>query len=89
MALGAQPRLVIWLVMREVLLLLAIGLAIGLPSAIGLGRLVSAQIYGIKAYDPGIVAIAMTVLIVVSTLAGLIPARRASRIQPVLALRYD
>jgi hypothetical protein len=49
MALGAQPGSVIWLVMREVLVPLAIGLAAGVPAAIGLGRLVAAQLHGIKA----------------------------------------
>ncbi len=52
LALGAQPGVVIWLVMREVLLLLAIGLAVGIPAAMALGRYVSAQLYGIQAHDP-------------------------------------
>jgi predicted permease len=89
MALGARPGSVIWLVMKEVLVLLGIGLAIGLPSAIGLGRFVAAQLYGIKAGDPWIAAITMLFLIAVSSAAGLIPAHRASRIDPILALRYE
>jgi predicted permease len=89
MALGAKAGSVIWLVMREVLLLLGIGLAIGIPSALGLGRLVSAQLYGIKATDPWIAGTSMIVLIAVTAFAGLIPARRASRIDPILALRYE
>ncbi|MCP5110585.1 MAG: FtsX-like permease family protein, partial [bacterium] len=89
MALGAQPGSVIWLVMREVLLLVAIGLAIGVPSAFGLGRFVSSQLYGIEGSDPWIAAIAMVVLIAVSSAAGFIPAQRASRINPILALRYE
>ena len=52
LALGAQPGLVIWLVMREVLLLLAIGLAVGIPAAMALGRYVSTQLYGIQPHDP-------------------------------------
>ena len=89
LALGAQPGSVIWLVMREVLLLLAIGLAVGIPAAIGAGRYISAQLYGIEGSDP-FVAIATTVLLmVVSTAAGLIPAHRASRIDPILALRHE
>ena len=59
LALGAQPGYVIWLVMREVLLLLAIGLAVGIPAAMLLGRYVSSQLYGIEAHDPTI-AIATT-----------------------------
>jgi len=89
LALGAQPSLVIWLVMREVLLLLALGLAVGLPSALALGRFVSTQLYGIQPHDPLIATWTMVLLTVVSAAAGLIPARRASRIDPILALRYE
>ena len=89
LALGAQPGLVIWLVMREVLLLLAIGLAVGIPAAMLLGRYVSSQLYGIQAGDP-VIAVSTTVLIaLVSVAAGLIPAHRASRIDPILALRTE
>ena len=85
LALGAQPGLVIWMVMREVLLLLSIGLAIGIPSAMALARFVAAQLYGIEARDPWMAGSTMALLIVVSTIAGLIPAYRASRIDPILA----
>jgi len=89
MALGAQPGNVIWLVMREVLILLSIGLAVGIPSAFALGRLVSTQLYGIQPHDPGIAIATMLLLALVSGAAGLIPAHRASRIDPILALRYE
>ncbi|HEY3741836.1 MAG TPA: ABC transporter permease [Bryobacteraceae bacterium] len=89
MALGAKPRSVIWLVMREVLILLTIGLLVGVPSAIALGQLVATQLYGIKATDPMIALTTIAILAAVATLAGLIPARRASRIDPILALRYE
>ncbi|MGH9385319.1 MAG: ABC transporter permease [Vicinamibacterales bacterium] len=89
LALGADPGSLIWMVMREVLILLAIGLAIGIPSAIGLGRFVSGQLYGIQANDPVIAVSTIALLTVVSAAAGLIPARRASRIDPILALRYE
>ena len=89
MALGARPGSVIWLVMKEVLLLLVIGLVIGIPTALGLGRFVSSQLYGIEGSDPWIAGSAMILLIAVSSLAGLIPAQRASRIDPILALRYE
>jgi ABC-type antimicrobial peptide transport system permease subunit len=89
LALGAQPGLVIWLVMREVLLLLAIGLAIGIPAAMALGQFVSSQLYGIKSHDPWIAGSTMAVLTIVSAAAGLIPAHRASRIDPILALRHE
>jgi predicted permease len=89
LALGAEPGGVIWMVMREVLILLAIGLAVGIPAAIGLGRFVSKQLYGIQPNDPWIAISTVALLTVVSALAGLIPARRASRIDPILALRYE
>jgi predicted permease len=89
MALGAQPGGVIWLVMREVLLLLAIGLAVGIPAAMASGRFVSTQLYGIEPYDPWIAGATTLLLTIVSAAAGLIPAQRASRIDPILALRYE
>jgi len=89
LALGAQAASVIWMVMREVLLLLAIGLAIGVPAALVLGRYVSATLYGIRANDPLIASSTMVLLAAVSAAAGLIPAHRASRIDPILALRYE
>ena len=89
LALGAQPGSVIWLVMREVLLLLGIGLAIGIPAAIAAGRYISAQLYGIQPNDPFIAVSTTVLLAVVSAAAGLIPARRASRIDPILALRTE
>ena len=89
LALGAQPGLVIWLVMREVLVLLAIGLAIGIPAAMLLGRYVSSQLYGIQAHDPVIAGATTVLLTLVSAAAGFIPAHRASCIDPILALRHE
>jgi len=89
LALGAEPAGVLWIVMREVLILLTIGLAIGVPAAIGLGRYVSSQLYGIQPNDPWMAIGTVLLLAVVSALAGLIPATRASRIDPILALRYE
>jgi len=89
LALGAAPGGVLWLVMREVVLLLAIGLLIGVPAAIGAGRFVSNQLYGVQPNDPWMAAGTIAVLAAVSAAAGLIPARRASRIDPILALRYE
>jgi predicted permease len=88
-ALGAHSVSVVWIVMKEVLLLLSIGLAIGIPSALLLGRFVSSQLYGIEGNDPWTAATALVLMILVSSAAGLIPARRASRINPILALRYE
>jgi predicted permease len=89
LALGAQPGSVLWIVMREVLLLLAIGLAVGIPASMALGRYVSQQLYGIQPHDPLVAASTMVLLTLVSAAAGLIPAHRASRIDPILALRTE
>jgi predicted permease len=89
LALGADRGGVLWLVMREVLVLLTIGLAIGIPAAVGLGRYVSSQLYGIEPNDPWIAGSTVVLLALVSAAAGLIPAHRASRIDPILALRYE
>jgi predicted permease len=89
LALGAVPGNVVWLVMKEVVVLLLIGLAIGVPAALGLGQYVSSQLYGIEPSDPWIAGATVALLAGVSTAAGMIPARRASRIDPILALRYE
>ena len=89
LALGAQPSFVVWMVMREVLLLLAIGLAIGIPAAMGLGGYVANQLYGIKGHDPVIAVWTVVLLSVISAAAGFIPATRASQIDPILALRTE
>jgi predicted permease len=89
MALGAARTNVVWIVMREVLMLLGVGLAVGIPAAVALGSLVSTQLYGIQARDPWIAAASVVLLATVGAVAGMIPATRASRIDPILALRYE
>jgi ABC-type antimicrobial peptide transport system permease subunit len=75
--------------MREVLILLAIGLVIGLPAAMWLGNLIASQLYGIQPRDPLMAGGTVALLTIVSVAAGLVPAYRASRIDPILALRYE
>ena len=89
MALGAVQGAVVWLVMREVLVLVGTGVAIGLAAAWGLNRVVGSVLYGVSATDPLTIAAAAAVLVVVALLAGYVPARRATRVNPVLALRYE
>ena len=89
LALGAQPSAVTGLVMKEVLTLLAIGLLAGVPIALGLARYVSSQLYCVQAHDPAIAIATVALLSLVSAAAGFIPARRASQIDPLLALRYE
>lgn len=88
-ALGATRGAVIWLVMREVLTLVALGLLIGIPAAFLVSKYVASQLYGVQAADLGIGLATTTVLLAVTGLAGLLPALRASRIDPILALRYE
>ena len=89
MAPGAVPANVIWLVMREVVVLVGSGLGLGLVASWGLSRYVSSQLYGITGGDPLTMAGACVLLASVAALAGYIPARRATRVNPVLALRYE
>jgi predicted permease len=88
-ALGAQRTTILWTVMREVLILLAIGLSVGIPSALGLGTFASAQLYGIQGHDPSVAVGTTLLLMIVAAVAGWIPAHRASRVDPMLALRYE
>ena len=88
-ALGAERVTVVWLVLREVALLTIVGIGLGVPSALGLSRLVRSQLFGIEPTDPVTITIAATALTLVALLAGYIPARRAARVQPVLALKYE
>jgi predicted permease len=89
MALGAPQGLVLWMVMRETILLVGSGLAIGIPAALLVSRYVSTQLYGVKPTDLGAAAAALVILAAVAAGAGFIPARRASTIDPILALRYE
>jgi predicted permease len=88
-ALGAPSPNVLWLVMREVLVMVGLGVAIALPAAWGLARLVQSQLYGIAPSDPMSMAAATFSIVLVAALAGYIPALRATRIDPIRALRYE
>ena len=89
MALGANRGNVVSLVMSRALLLVAVGLAIGIPVALLGGRLMRSQLFGVRTYDPLTLAGAVFVLAAFASLAGFIPARRAASIEPMNALRQE
>jgi predicted permease len=88
-ALGAAAKDISWLVTREVILLVGMGVASAVPVLWGLTRLVESQLYGVTPLDPPTIALAIGLLAGVAALAGLLPARRAARIDPLVALRYE
>jgi ABC-type antimicrobial peptide transport system permease subunit len=89
MAFGALRDDVIWMVMREVLILIGAGIAIGMLLALALSGLVRSQLYGLEPHDPLILIASTSVLTLVACLAGFFPALRASRIDPMNALRHE
>jgi predicted permease len=89
MALGAGRGRVLWLVVRDSLLMVALGLAAGVPAAYALTGLVKKTLFGVKPTDPLSFAAACGAMIVVAALAASLPARRAAKVDPVVALRYE
>ena len=89
MAMGAERVSVLTLVLRSALRQVAWGMAIGIPVALAGGRALAGQLYGVRNYDPVIVGLAATVLVACALLAAAVPARRASGVDPLVALRYE
>jgi predicted permease len=87
MALGADRTRVIKLVLRGAFSQMGIGLAIGIPAAVGAGKLMNDQLFGVKPWDPVMIALAALVLGLAALLASVIPARRAASVEPTVALR--
>jgi len=89
MALGARGNNIVWMILREVLSLVVVGLLIGVPIAVFASRFVKSQLFGLGGSDPITLVGAALTLTVVALLAGFLPARRASRVNPLIALRYE
>lgn len=89
MALGAMRADVLRMVLGEVLLLVLVGIAIALPIAFACNKLISGMLFGVSATDPGIVLTSCSILLAVAAFAGFLPARRAARVDPMVALRYE
>jgi predicted permease len=89
MALGAQSNGVLWLVLKESLTLLGIGIVLGVPAALAATRLLQSQLFGIGSSDPLTVLAAVLIVAGTTVIAGYFPARRATKIDPMVALRYE
>jgi ABC-type antimicrobial peptide transport system permease subunit len=88
-SLGASRWAVLWMVLRDCVTTAAVGVAAGLPLCWWLSRLVAGLLFGVTPHDPAIMVAAAAALICVATFAGCWPARRASRVDPMVALRYE
>jgi predicted permease len=88
-ALGAPRRTVLWLIVRQVAVVTAIGLALGVPLAIAAARAAASLLYGVKPIDPVSLAVATVLMAIVAGLAAYLPARRAARLEPLAALRVE
>ncbi len=89
MALGAARTDVLWLFLRETLALVAVGVVIGTPIALACAKLIKSLLFGLTPADPASLAIALLMLAGVATVACLLPARRATKVDPMVALRYE
>jgi predicted permease len=89
MALGADRRNILGLVLRSALVQLGAGLAIGIPIALAGGRVLAGQLYGVKSYDPLILGLAALILATCALFAACVPAQHATKVDPLIALRYE
>jgi ABC-type antimicrobial peptide transport system permease subunit len=89
MALGARPRDVAWPVVRGALLMAAVGAVLGGAGALALVRLIKSQLYGVAPHDPATLLCSALLLLTVAAMAAWIPARRAAKVDPMVALRHE
>jgi ABC-type antimicrobial peptide transport system permease subunit len=88
-ALGAGRTRVIWLVLREALALVLLGIAFGIPCALAASRLIASMLFGISSNDLATIASVSLLLLITALVAGYLPARRATKVDPMVALRYE
>ena len=89
MALGARTEGILWMVLRESLLLLAAGIAVGIPATVGVARIVRSQLFGLSSFDAATFMTAIGAIAIVILIAAYLPARRAAKVDPMVALRYE
>jgi predicted permease len=89
MALGAERGAVVGMVLRETAVLIVIGLIVGVPASLACARLIESKLFGLKPADPVTLGAALGIMIAVAVASGYLPARRASRVDPLNALRYE
>ena len=89
MALGAPQASILWMVLRETLTLIMIGLAIGIPCALMAAKLIAHMLFGLSPHDPLTLGAVLLALVFATVLAGYLPARRATKVDPMVALRYE
>ena len=89
MALGAQGAGIVWMVLRQILVVVGVGLAISVPAVLATSKLVEAMLFAMRPNDPLTLTVAILVLVLAAVLAGYAPARKASRIDPMVALRHE
>jgi ABC-type antimicrobial peptide transport system permease subunit len=88
-ALGARAQTVLWMILNESLLLLGIGLGLGIPLTLGATKYIKDQLFGLSALDPATFSLALAVVSAMTLLAAWLPARRATKVDPMVALRCD
>jgi ABC-type antimicrobial peptide transport system permease subunit len=88
-ALGARSGGILWMVLRESLLLLVTGIAIGVPATLAVTRLVRSQLFGLSPFDVATISTAVMTIAAVILVAAYMPARRAAKVDPMVALRYE
>jgi ABC-type antimicrobial peptide transport system permease subunit len=89
MALGAHREDIFWMVLGETLMTVIAGIAVGVPAGLAAVRLISAKLFGVRAADPVTITVSVVMMISVAAVASFLPAQRAARVDPMVALRHE